>query len=111
MQRGRCNAEAVIFFDDDVLSVLDLYGYTEPLQTSHLAKQTEKCLVSLYDAHTRGTDLKFPQHYRAAVMFGSNLTKDRLLQGMYSCSNGLLDLIDEQILVLTPPPACTRMIS
>ena len=75
-------AQAVIFFDkEDVLSVLDRSGHSEPFQTSHFSQQTEKCLVFLDEAHTRGTDLKLPQDYRAAVTLGANLTKDPLLQG------------------------------
>ncbi|KAI3390839.1 hypothetical protein diail_8557 [Diaporthe ilicicola] len=74
-------AEAVIFFDEeDVLSVLDRSGHSQPFQTSHHAHQTDKCLVFLDEAHTRGTDLKLPEKYRAAVTLGANLTKDRLLQ-------------------------------
>ncbi|KAK6866259.1 hypothetical protein PG995_002787 [Apiospora arundinis] len=79
--KDREAAQAVIFFDDeDVLSVLDRSGHSEPLQTSHFAQQTGQCLVFLDEAHTRGTDLKLPQNYRAAVTLGANLTKDRLLQ-------------------------------
>ncbi|KAL2280678.1 hypothetical protein FJTKL_12386 [Diaporthe vaccinii] len=73
--------QAVIFFDEeDVISVLDRSGHSEPFQTSHFAQQTDKCLVFLDEAHTRGTDLKLPQNYRAAVTLGAKLTKDRLLQ-------------------------------
>lgn len=80
--------QAVIFFDEeDVISVLDRSGHSEPFQTSHFARQTEKCLVFLDEAHTRGTDLKLPQDYRAAVTLGAKLTKDRLLQGMNSDRN------------------------
>ena len=74
---------AVIFFDDnDELSVLDRDNGVELLQTSPFSKQTGVCLVFLDEAHTRGTDLKLPTHYRAAVTLGANLTKDKLIQGM-----------------------------
>jgi len=74
--------QAVVFFnDDDELSVLDRKGNIEPLQTSSFAKQLDLCLVFLDEAHTRGTDLKLPEYYRAAVTLGPNLTKDRLVQG------------------------------
>ncbi|ETS86668.1 hypothetical protein PFICI_00496 [Pestalotiopsis fici W106-1] len=73
--------QAVIFFNDqDVLSVVDRSGCIEPLQISPFAKQTEKCLAFLDESHTRGTDLKLPQDYRAAVTLGQNITKDRLVQ-------------------------------
>ena len=78
------DAEAVIYFDDqDVLSILDRNKQSEPFQTSHFSKQTERCLVFLDETHTRGTDLRLPQEYRAAVTLGANLTKDRLLQGTH----------------------------
>ena len=72
-----------MFFDDsDELSVLDLKGHVEPLQTSAFVKQPDVCLVFLYEAHTRGTDLRLPHDYRAAVTLGPGVTKDRLVQGM-----------------------------
>ncbi|EER36939.1 conserved hypothetical protein [Histoplasma capsulatum H143] len=73
--------QAVVFFDDnDEISVLDRRGHIEPLQTSSYAKQLDLCLIFLDEAHTRGTDLKLPDYYRAAVTLGANLTKDRLVQ-------------------------------
>ena len=76
-------AQAVIFFsDDNNLTVLDRDGNTEPLMMSPFAKQMDQCLVYLDEAHTRGTDLKLPIDYRAAVTLGPDLTKDRLVQGM-----------------------------
>ena len=73
--------EAVVFFNNDELSVLDVSGRIETFQTSPFAKQLDRCLVYLDEAHTRGTDLKLPRDYRAAVTLGSSLTKDRLVQG------------------------------
>lgn len=72
---------AVFFNEDDELSVLDRDGQVERLQTSPFANHLEVCLVFLDEAHTRGTDLKLPDHYRAAVTLGASLTKDRLVQG------------------------------
>lgn len=73
--------KAVIFFNDnEELSVLDHSGRVELLQTSPFAKQLDECLIYLDQAHTRGTDLKMPKHYRAAVTLGANLTKDTLVQ-------------------------------
>ncbi|KAF1915062.1 hypothetical protein BDU57DRAFT_539445 [Ampelomyces quisqualis] len=73
--------QAVVFFDDENLSVLDRVGRVEPLQTSPFAKHLDVCLVYLDEAHTRGTDLKLPRHYRAAVTLGQGLVKDKLTQG------------------------------
>ncbi|KAF2622185.1 hypothetical protein BU25DRAFT_403259 [Macroventuria anomochaeta] len=72
--------EAVVFFKDEELSVLDVSGRIESFQTSPLAKQLDRCLIYLDEAHTRGTDLKLPRNNRAAVTLGANLTKDRLVQ-------------------------------
>jgi hypothetical protein len=81
---GICNEsiQAVVFFAEEELSVLDRAGRTEPLQTSPFAKQLDVCLVYLDEAHTRGTDLKLPCNYRAAVTLGQGLVKDKLTQGM-----------------------------
>ena len=76
------NQDAVVFFDDDdEICVIDRKGIVERLQTSPYAEQLDRCLVFLDQAHTRGTDLKLPDHYRAAVTLGPDLTKDRLVQG------------------------------
>ena len=76
-------SQAAVFFDDrNDLSVLSRDGNVESLMVSHFAKQMDQCLVYLDEAHTRGTDLKLPTNYRAAVTLGPDLTKDRLVQGM-----------------------------
>jgi hypothetical protein len=73
---------AVIFFGaNDELAVLTRDGTLEPFVSSPFSQQPGKCLVYLDDAHTRGTDLKLPRDYRAAVTLGPKVTKDRLLQG------------------------------
>ncbi|KAF6811565.1 hypothetical protein CPLU01_15094 [Colletotrichum plurivorum] len=77
----RENTQAVIFCDEnDQLCVVDRRGRVESFQTSPFAGQTDVCLVFLDEAHTRGTDLKLPASYRAAVTLGAGLTKDRLVQ-------------------------------
>jgi hypothetical protein len=76
--------KAVVYFNEhDELSVIDRRGRTELLQCSSFVNQLDLCLVFLDEAHTRGTDLKLPTNYRAAVTLGAGLTKDRLVQGMY----------------------------
>ncbi|KAF8260955.1 hypothetical protein EI94DRAFT_1609035 [Lactarius quietus] len=72
---------AVFFNDSDHLTVLTQSGSLEPLVSSPLNRQLEKCVVYLDDAHTRGTDLKLPTGTRAAVTLGPKVTKDRLMQG------------------------------
>jgi len=93
-ERGK---EAVVFFNDhDDLCVVDRKGYIEKLQTSHYCEQLDVCLVFLDEAHTRGTDLKLPEHYRAAVTLGAGLTKDRLVQGKWISKIMLLQLMFSQ---------------
>ncbi|KAI8648277.1 hypothetical protein NCS55_01496600 [Fusarium keratoplasticum] len=75
------HTRAVVFFDDfDNIMVLNRSGKIEELQGSPFADQLDQCLVFLDEAHTRGTDLRLPTDYRAAVTLGANLTKDRLVQ-------------------------------
>ncbi|KAI6313641.1 hypothetical protein MCOR30_010221 [Pyricularia oryzae] len=78
---GHTKKQACVYLDDhDELRVVDLRGATELLQTSPYAQLLDQCLVFLDEAHTRGTDLKLPVYYRAAVTLGPALTKDRLIQ-------------------------------
>ncbi|KDQ56358.1 hypothetical protein JAAARDRAFT_132396 [Jaapia argillacea MUCL 33604] len=80
--RLRSDVPAAIFFDEnDNLAVVTQDGRTESFITSSFNSQLDKCLVYLDDAHTRGTDLKLPRDYRAAVTLGPKVTKDRLTQG------------------------------
>ncbi|PVH70609.1 hypothetical protein DL98DRAFT_472494 [Cadophora sp. DSE1049] len=75
------DAQAVIFVDvRNEICVLSRDGRTESLQVSPFAKQMDQCLVYLDESHTRGTDLKLPDDYRAIVTLGPGLTKDRLVQ-------------------------------
>ncbi|KAF5344594.1 hypothetical protein D9758_013920 [Tetrapyrgos nigripes] len=76
------SAEAAVFFDEyDCMMVMDRQGSTERLFSSQYRNQLGRCVVYLDDAHTRGTDLKLPRSYRAAVTLGAKVTKDRLTQG------------------------------
>ncbi|KAG7294014.1 hypothetical protein NEMBOFW57_004075 [Staphylotrichum longicolle] len=81
LQSASNGTKAVIFFNDqDELSVLTRNGVVESFLTSPYATNTGDCLVFLDQAHTRGTDLKLPDHYRAAVTLGPGVTKDTLVQ-------------------------------
>ena len=80
----RPDVSAAIFFNDsDHLTVVAQDGTIEPFMSSPFNRQLERCVVYLDDAHTRGTDLKFPRGTRAAVTLGPKMTKDRLVQGKY----------------------------
>lgn len=77
-------AQAVIFFNNrNELSVFNRDGTIESLLISPFARQMDQCLVYLDEAHTRGTDLKMPENYRAIVTLGPGLTKGRLVQGIF----------------------------
>lgn len=67
--------------DDDEIVVISRDGTVEPLVSSPFAQQLDQCVIYLDDAHTRGTDVKLPSGFRAAVTLGPKVTKDRLMQG------------------------------
>ena len=75
-------ASAAVYFNEgDELTVLTRDGNTQLLVSSPFV--LDQCVVYLDDAHTRGTDLKLPSGFRAAVTLGPKVTKDRLAQGVY----------------------------
>ncbi|THU98858.1 hypothetical protein K435DRAFT_659994 [Dendrothele bispora CBS 962.96] len=74
--------EAAVYFNSrDQMMVVDRRGRFERFISSRYRNQLDRCIVYLDDAHTRGTDLKLPLSYRAAVTLGPKVTKDRLTQG------------------------------
>ncbi|KAM3521004.1 hypothetical protein NHJ13051_006526 [Beauveria bassiana] len=80
--------KAVLFCDDsDALSVIDRSGTALPLKVSVYANKLDACAVFLDEAHTRGTDLRLPPNYKAAVTLGPGLTKDRLAQACMRMRN------------------------
>ncbi|KAG2137491.1 hypothetical protein DEU56DRAFT_946063 [Suillus clintonianus] len=80
--RAKRDVQAAVFVnDDDELVVLSRDGTVELLVSSPFAQQLDQCVIYLDDAHTRGTDVKLPSSFRAAVTLGPKVTKDRLTQG------------------------------
>ncbi|KAG2137478.1 hypothetical protein DEU56DRAFT_736818 [Suillus clintonianus] len=80
--RVKHDAQAAVFVnDDDEIVVVSRDGTVEPLVSSPFAQQLDQCVIYLDDAHTRGTDVKLPSNFRAAVTLGPKVTKDRLAQG------------------------------
>ncbi|KAG2357480.1 hypothetical protein BDR07DRAFT_1490680 [Suillus spraguei] len=80
--RAKGNAQAAVFVnDDDEIVVVSRDGTVEPLVSSPFSQQLDQCVIYLDDAHTRGTDVKLPSGFRAAVTLGPKVTKDRLTQG------------------------------
>ncbi|KAN0088621.1 hypothetical protein V8E55_005678 [Tylopilus felleus] len=75
------DASAAIYFnEDDELTVLTRDGTTQLLLSSPFVQQLDQCVIYLDDAHTRGTDIKFPSGFCAAMTLGPKVTKDRLAQ-------------------------------
>ena len=81
----RAAAGAIYFSENDELTVLPRNGTTQPLSSSPLSQQLDRCVVYLDHAHTRGTDLKFPIGSRAAITLGPKVTKDAMIQGSFWC--------------------------
>ncbi|KAJ7483148.1 hypothetical protein FB451DRAFT_100343 [Mycena latifolia] len=79
----RPHIEAAVYFNshDDEIRVLTRDGRVEPFASSLYNNRLDKTLVYLDEAHTRGTDFKFPPETRAVVTLGPKLTKDKLVQG------------------------------
>ncbi|KAK1819431.1 hypothetical protein LTR12_006132 [Friedmanniomyces endolithicus] len=111
------SVQAVVFFNQvDELSVINRKGRVEVLQTSAFATQLNVCLVFLDESHTRGTDLRLPETYCAAVTLGANLTKDRLTcMRMRKLGKGQTVVfcvpaeIEAKILVCTSKPIGSRI--
>jgi hypothetical protein len=82
--RAKRDAQAAVFVnDDDEIVVVSRDGTVELLVSSPFAQQLDQCVIYLDDAHTRGTDVKLPSGFRAAVTLGPKVTKDRLTQGLW----------------------------
>jgi hypothetical protein len=69
-----------VYFDSDSIFVCDRQNQRHAFLTSPASERLDRCVFYLDEIHTRGTDFKFPNQFRAAVTLGNNLTKDRLVQ-------------------------------
>ncbi|CAF1305635.1 unnamed protein product [Rotaria sordida] len=70
----------VIYFDSDSIIVCDRQFHRHPFVTSPASERLDRCIFYLDEIHTRGTDFKFPQGFKAAITLGNGLTKDRFVQ-------------------------------
>ncbi|CAF3750887.1 unnamed protein product, partial [Rotaria sordida] len=70
----------VVYFDSDSIIVCDRQFHRHPFVTSPASERLDRCIFYLDEIHTRGTDFKFPQVFKAAVTLGNGLTKDRFVQ-------------------------------
>lgn len=75
------NFEASVYFDsNDVLQTIDRKGIKTEFDCSVYRENLKSCLVYLDDAHTRGTDLKFPPEWKACVTLSGDMTCDKTVQ-------------------------------
>lgn len=66
--------EAAVYFDEnDALQTIDHNGIVTAFDYSVYKGNLDKCLVYLDDAHTRGTDLKFPTGWQACVTLSGDI--------------------------------------
>ncbi|KAH8425541.1 DUF3638 and DUF3645 domain-containing protein [Aspergillus melleus] len=74
-------APAAVYFDRGSKPWVIDRNYKEvPLLASSFANDLDGCLVFLDEAHTRGTDLKFPPSSRGALTLSLGQTKDHTVQ-------------------------------
>ncbi|CAL8126202.1 unnamed protein product [Orchesella dallaii] len=81
------NLEGVVYFNDEnELLIKTRSDYNEKskqdtkLKLSSYNDRLDKCAVYLDDYHTRGTDLKLPNDFKACVTIGSRMRRDKLMQ-------------------------------
>ncbi|XP_031629745.1 uncharacterized protein LOC116344981 [Contarinia nasturtii] len=73
--------DAALYFDtNDLLMTIDRNGIITEFDNSVYRDKLNKCIVYLDDVHTRGTDLKFPIVWRAAVTLSGDITRDKTVQ-------------------------------
>ncbi|CAF2919799.1 unnamed protein product [Rotaria sp. Silwood2] len=77
---NRAQIDYAVYFESDSLYVCDRQNQHHPFATSPASERLERCVLYLDEVHTRGTDFKFPNGFRAAVTLGNGLTKDRFVQ-------------------------------
>ncbi|CAF0949279.1 unnamed protein product [Adineta steineri] len=69
-----------VYFESNEVFVSDRLSRCHAFSTSPASERLDRCIFFLDEIHTRGTDFKFPNDFRAAVTLGNGLTKDRLVQ-------------------------------
>lgn len=73
--------DATVYFNSaDVLMTMDRNGIITEFDYSVYRNKLDRCLVYLDDAHTRGTDLKFPLGWKACVTISADITRDKTVQ-------------------------------
>ncbi|CAF1324840.1 unnamed protein product [Adineta steineri] len=80
MLSNKDNIDYAVYFDSDAIVVCDRQFHHHRFETSPASERLDHCVFYLDEIHTRGTDFKFPNGFRAAVTLGNDLTKDRFVQ-------------------------------
>lgn len=62
------------------MMTVDRNGIKTEFDFSVYRNKLDRCLVYLDDAHTRGTDLKFPFGWKACVTLSGDITRDKTVQ-------------------------------
>ncbi len=80
--------DATVYFNsNDVLMTVDRNGIKTEFDFSVYRNKLDRCLVYLDDAHTRGTDLKFPLGWKACVTLSGDITRDKTVQACMRVRN------------------------
>ncbi|CAM4883176.1 unnamed protein product [Rotaria socialis] len=69
-----------VYFESDSIFVCGRQYQHHAFLASPASERLDRCVFYLDEIHTRGTDFKFPNDFRAAVTLGNGLSKDRLVQ-------------------------------
>lgn len=73
--------DASVYFDSrDILQTIDRNGVITEYDGSVYRDNLSRCLVYLDDCHTRGTDLRFPMNWKAAVTLSGDIPCDKTVQ-------------------------------
>ncbi|CAF2569715.1 unnamed protein product [Rotaria sp. Silwood2] len=76
----RVQIDYCVYFESDSIFVCDCQYQHHAFLTSPASERLDRCVFYLDEIHTRGTDFKFPNEFRAAVTLGNGLSKDRFVQ-------------------------------
>ncbi|KAK9425871.1 hypothetical protein SUNI508_12849 [Seiridium unicorne] len=100
------DAKAAVFFKNDNRAWVKYRGQRKPdtpLLATPFVDRLEQCVVYLDQAHTRGTDFKFPPHIRGALTLALNQTKDHTVQDFIVAAMRLRQLETTQAVTFFAP--------
>ena len=77
---NRMKIDYAVYFHLNEIFVCDRQFHHQRFDMSPARERLDRCIFYIDEIHTRGTDFKFPNNFRAMVTLGNDLTKDRLVQ-------------------------------